>query len=80
MKSSKIGPVKPGIIKPGGPKGVKPGVIKPAMKMGGTAKGPYGDKGISYYMQGKPDAKAAYEKLGNNKSAMKLGGTSKKCC
>ena len=35
MKSKSVGPVKPGIIKPGGPKGVAPGVIKPSMKKGG---------------------------------------------
>ena len=35
MKSKAVGPVKPGIIKPGGPKGVAPGVIKPSMKKGG---------------------------------------------
>jgi len=78
MKSTKVGPVKPGIIKPGGPKGVKPGVIKPSMAMGGKVSGPYGDRGISFYMQGKPAAKAAYEKLGNNKPAVKLGGIVKK--
>ena len=38
MKSPKVGPVKPGIVKPGGPKGVAPGVIKPSMKMGGSTK------------------------------------------
>lgn len=70
MKANKIGPVKPGTIKPGGPKGVKPGVIKPSMKAGGNVSGPYGDKGISFYMQGKPAAKSAYEKLGNNKPAI----------
>jgi hypothetical protein len=79
MKSSnKVSPVKPGIIKPGGPKGVKPGVIKPSMKMGGSAKGPYGDLGISAYMTGKPAAKSAYQKLGNTKPAMKMGGKTKK--
>ena len=38
MKSPKVGPVKPGIVKPGGPKGVAPGIIKPSMKMGGSTK------------------------------------------
>jgi hypothetical protein len=38
MKSPKVGPVKPGIVKPGGPKGVAPGAMKPSMKMGGTSK------------------------------------------
>jgi len=40
MKSSKVGPVKPGTIKPGGAKGVAPYATKPSMKMGGSCGTP----------------------------------------
>jgi hypothetical protein len=76
MKSSKskIGPVKPGIIKPGGPKGVKPGVIKPSMKAGGSAS--------NFAKLAPPYDKATYaDKIAGATGAspkMKYGGSSKR--